>query len=202
MVRAFRAGTAPPAVPSSADRPSVHRRARTMGSWRRRISCAASTRPIGATRGWRSRPRLFGALFACSAGARNTRPGCFLRCWLRSRGRQAPAERRTLRPPPRASSEAFRQGNRSAAYESFLQFRPLRVSASPRWPCLPISGWVIVTPSLPRAMGEPTCSARFRVDLRWAHGGGHFNIEDWDCDPLLRVCPGHRQAPRQLAFAG
>lgn len=39
---------------------------------------------------------------------------------------------------------------------------------------------------VPRAMGEYLQRAIPHVDLHWAHGKGHFNIEDWDA--ILAAC--------------
>lgn len=112
----------------------------------------------------RSGPRLFGALFAPLGWCAKYTPGLFstlLAAAVPAADKHLLSDERFGRHLRAIQLEAFRQGSRGAAYESFLQFRPW-VSTSPRWPCLPISGWVIVTPSC-HAPWANTCSARFRT---------------------------------------
>lgn len=81
--------------------------------------------------------------------------------------------------------EAFRQGSRGAAYESFLQFRPWGFDLAEV--AVPTHIWLGDRDSfVPRAMGEYLQRAIPHVDLHWAHGKGHFNIEDWDA--ILAAC--------------
>jgi pimeloyl-ACP methyl ester carboxylesterase len=81
--------------------------------------------------------------------------------------------------------EAFRQGGRGGAYESFLEYRPWDFGVDEV--AVPTHIWQGDRDSfIPRAMGEYLERAIPHVDLHWAHGKGHFNIEDWD--QILAAC--------------
>lgn len=81
--------------------------------------------------------------------------------------------------------EAFRQGGRGAAYESFLDYRPWGFDVGDV--AVPTHIWQGDRDSfIPRAMGEYLERAIPGVDLHWATGKGHFNIEDWDA--ILAAC--------------
>ena len=75
--------------------------------------------------------------------------------------------------------EAFRQGSRGGAYESLLDYRPWDFDVGEV--SVPTHIWLGDRDSfVPRAMGEYFERANPAIDLHWAEGKGHFNVEDWD----------------------
>ncbi|OBK28600.1 alpha/beta hydrolase [Mycobacterium asiaticum] len=81
--------------------------------------------------------------------------------------------------------EAFRQGGRGGAYESFLEYRPWGFEVGDV--AVPTHIWQGDRDSfIPHAMGEYLARTIPDVDLHWAAGKGHFNIEDWD--EILAAC--------------
>lgn len=111
----------------------------------------------------RSGPRLFGALFAPLGWCAKYTPGLFstlLAAAVPAADKHLLSDERFGRHLRAIQLEAFRQGSRGAAYESFLQFRPWGFDLAEV--AVPISGWVIVTPSC-HAPWANTCSARFRT---------------------------------------
>ena len=83
--------------------------------------------------------------------------------------------------------EAFRQGSRGGAYESFLEYRPWEFDLAEV--SVPTHIWLGDRDSfVPRTMGEYLESAIPGVDFHWAEGKGHFGIEDWDA--IFAACAG------------
>jgi pimeloyl-ACP methyl ester carboxylesterase len=81
--------------------------------------------------------------------------------------------------------EAFRQGGRGGAYESFLEYRPWEFDVGSV--AVPTHIWQGDRDTfIPQAMGEYLERTIPEVDLHWVHGKGHFNIEDWDA--ILSAC--------------
>lgn len=81
--------------------------------------------------------------------------------------------------------EAFRQGGRGGAYESFLNYRPWEFDVAEV--AVPTHIWLGERDTLaPRAMGEYLEQAIPRADLHWAEGKGHFSVEEWDA--ILAAC--------------
>lgn len=136
----------------------------------------------------RSGPRLFGALFAPLGWCAKYTPGLFstlLAAAVPAADKHLLSDERFGRHLRAIQLEAFRQGSRGAAYESFLQFRPWGFDLAEV--AVPTHIWLGDRDSfVPRAMGEYLQRAIPHVDLHWAHGKGHFNIEDWDA--ILAAC--------------
>lgn len=81
--------------------------------------------------------------------------------------------------------EAFRQGGRGAAYESFLIYRPWGFEVGQV--AVPTHIWQGDEDSfIPRAIGEYLEDAIPEVDLHWAPGNGHFALKYWD--DILAAC--------------
>ncbi len=81
--------------------------------------------------------------------------------------------------------EAFRQGGRGGAYESFLDYRPWTFGVEEI--AVPTHIWQGDRDSfIPRAMGYYFERTIPNVDLHWSQGKDHFNIEDWDA--ILAAC--------------
>lgn len=132
-------------------------------------------RPFGAgyvPLGWcaRYRPELFTRLVTSSlpdTDHQHTRAELFLRHF-----------RATLQ-------EAFCQGGRGPAYETFLLYRPWGFGVDEV--AVPTHIWQGDRDTfIPRAIGEYLARTIPGVDLHWARGKGHFNIEDWDA--ILAAC--------------
>ncbi|KAA1249990.1 alpha/beta hydrolase [Mycobacterium simiae] len=133
-------------------------------------------------------PRLFAASFAPLGWCARYSPRIFSRVVMAS---VPAADRYRLRDELFARHfhaielEAFRQGSRGAAYESYLAYRPWDVDLAEV--AVPSHIWLGDQDTfVPRAMGQYLQSAIPNVDLHWAAGKGHFNIEDWDS--ILTAC--------------
>lgn len=141
---------------SSADR--VYHRLARFGAW----PFDAAFTPLG----WCAKysPRLFCRL---------------LTAWVPDPERQQLGDELFQRHFRATQLEAFRQGGRGGAYESFLDYRP--------WPfrveeiAVPTHIWQGDRDSfIPRAMGHYLERAVPKVDLHWSQGRDHFSLEDWD----------------------
>ncbi|OSC43051.1 alpha/beta fold hydrolase [Mycobacterium decipiens] len=133
-------------------------------------------------------PRLFGALFAPLGWCAKYSPGLFSGLITAS---VPAADKHRLRDElfgrhfRAVQLEAFRQGSRGAAYESFLEYRPWGFDLAEV--AVPTHIWLGDRDSfVPRAMGEYLERSIPHVDVHWAEGKGHFNIEDWDA--ILAAC--------------
>ncbi|QLL08495.1 alpha/beta fold hydrolase [Mycobacterium vicinigordonae] len=81
--------------------------------------------------------------------------------------------------------EAFRQGGRGGAHETFLEYRPWGFGVDEV--SVPTHIWQGDRDTfIPRVIGEYLQRVVPDVDLNWARGKGHFNIEDWDA--VLAAC--------------
>lgn len=133
-------------------------------------------------------PRLFDALFAPLGWCAKYTPWLFSRLVTAS----VPAvDQRRLRDGPflrhfRAMQlEAFRQGSRGGAYESYLEYRPWEFDIADV--TVPTHIWLGDCDSfVPRAMGHYFERTIPGVDFHWAAGKGHFGIEDWN--RILAAC--------------
>jgi len=83
--------------------------------------------------------------------------------------------------------EAFRQGSRGGAHESFLEYRPWGFDIGEV--AVPTHIWLGDCDSyVPRAMGRYFERAIPQVDMNWVKGEGHFAIEEWDA--IFAACTG------------
>jgi pimeloyl-ACP methyl ester carboxylesterase len=135
-------------------------------------------------------PRTFGALFAPLGWCAKYSPGLFIRLITASIppvDQHRMGEELFVRHFRAMQLEAFRQGSRGGAYESFLEYRPwgfdLASVAAPTHIRLGDRDTFV-----PRTMGEYLESAIPGVDFHWAEGKGHFGIEDWDA--IFGACAG------------
>ncbi|CAM4448020.1 Non-heme chloroperoxidase [Mycobacterium basiliense] len=128
------------------------------------------------------RARLFGALFAPLGWCARYTPGLFssvITASVPAADKHHLRDELFLRHFQAIQLEAFRQGSRGGAYESYLEYRPWEFDVAEV--SVPTHIWLGDRDSfVPRAMGEYFERAISRVDLHWAQGKGHFNIEDWD----------------------
>lgn len=127
-------------------------------------------------------PRLFHALFAPLGWCAKYAPGLFTKLITAS----VPAvdkhrmrDKRFVQHFQAVQLEAFRQGSRGAAYEAFLEYRPWEFD--PSEVDVPTHIWLGTHDSfVPREMGEYLERVIPDVELHWADGKGHFNVEDWE----------------------
>ena len=102
-----------------------------------------------------------------------------LKAWVPEPERQHLRDELFLRHFRASQFEAFRQGGRGGAYESFLDYRPWTFRVADI--AVPTHIWQGTLDSfIPRAMGYYLERAIPLVDLHWSEGGDHFSIEDWD----------------------
>lgn len=108
-----------------------------------------------------------------------------LTAWVPQPERQHLRDELFLRHFRASQLEAFRQGGRGGAYESFLDYRPWTFRAEQI--AVPTHIWQGDLDSfIPRAMGHYLERAIPNGDLHWSEGEDHFNIEDWDA--ILAAC--------------
>ncbi|MCV7077793.1 alpha/beta fold hydrolase [Mycobacterium szulgai] len=138
---------------------------------------------------WAQRgPRLFGAVFAPLGWCAKYSPDLFsrlVRASVSGADQQRMSDELFAKHFRAIQLEAFRQGSRGAAYESFLDYRPWEFDLADV--AVPTHLWLGTDDTfVPCAMGEYFEQAIPGVDFHWTEGKGHFNIEDWDA--ILAAC--------------
>lgn len=133
-------------------------------------------------------PHPFAALFAPMGWCAKYSPGLFCRivaATVPAVDQRYLRDENFLRHFRAMQLEAFRQGSRGGAYESYLEYRPWGFNIGEV--AVPTHIWLGDQDSfVPRSMGEYYQRAIPGVDFHWAHGKGHFGIEDWDA--ILAAC--------------
>lgn len=139
-----------------------------------------------ADRAYRGLARLgawpFDAAFLPLGWCAKYRPSVFgrlLTAWVPDPERQHLSDELFRRHFRAAQLEAFRQGGRGGAYESFLNYRPWAFRLEEI--AVPTHIWQGDRDSfIPRAMGDYLERTIPNVDFHWSEGKDHFDIDDWD----------------------